>query len=238
MTERRKVAVLAYHKIGPPSVAEWETWSYVSEARFETHLRYLADHGWQVIGLNALLHGLEHPDTLPARAALITFDDGYRSNYELALPLLQRFGFPAVMFVPTGFIGGYNAFDADIYYEPHEEICTLDELRALERGGVSVQSHGRSHRRLSELTPAERQEEVSSSKAHLEQALGKTVSALAFPYGDNGGDARATATMLAARGYRVAFLYGGGWTDWPVADAFSIARVPIGADTSLDEALE
>src|SRR5262249_44465766 len=145
---RRHLAILGYHKIGAPPPGGWETWSYVPEATFLEQLRSLADGGWQVIDVAALLRGLTAPETWPERAALLTFDDGCRSTLDVALPCLRRFGHPAVVFVPTGYVGGRNDFDTDI--EPTEVLCDWDDLRELERGGVSVQSHGVAHRRFSE----------------------------------------------------------------------------------------
>src|SRR5687768_6961666 len=143
------LAILGYHKVGRPPRG-WTTWSYVSQEKFEHDLRCLSDQGWNAIDARTVVEGLHNHQVLPQKAALITFDDGYVSNLEVALPVLRRFELPAVIFVPTQFIGGYNSFDADIQYEPHEPICDWDELRELERNGISVQSHGVSHRRFSE----------------------------------------------------------------------------------------
>src|SRR6185437_280983 len=180
------LAVLGYHKIGPPPPGGWETWSYVPEETFASHLRYLRETGWQVIDLAAFLHGLAAPQTLPRRAALLTFDDGYRSNLTVAVPWLQRFSFPAVLFVPTDFIGRRNTFDANV--EPEEEICTWADLRELERAGVAVQSHGCSHRTLSDLGPREWEREIVRSRAVLEEGLGRPVEVFCYPYGDGGRD--------------------------------------------------
>ncbi len=78
---------------------------------------------------DTFLDGLTDPDRLPARGALLTFDDGYRSFRTHAVPQLLRFGVPALLFVPTDFIGGTNAFDADTR-EPIERICDWDDLGA------------------------------------------------------------------------------------------------------------
>src|SRR5688572_2679890 len=84
------LAVLGYHKIGEPSPGGWETWFYVPERTFVAHLEYLRVRGWHVIDLATLLRGLSDSDALPPRAALLTFDDGYRSMLDTALPCLRR----------------------------------------------------------------------------------------------------------------------------------------------------
>jgi peptidoglycan/xylan/chitin deacetylase (PgdA/CDA1 family) len=227
------LAILAYHKIGEPPPGGWQTWFYVPETVFADHLAYLCEAGWEVVDTPTLLRGLDDPLSLPRRAAMITFDDGYRSNLHIALPCLLRFGYPAVMFVPTDFIGGHNAFDEGI--EPHEPICGWDELRELERNGVSIQSHGVSHRAFSDLTPAAQEQELSRSKDVLEATLGKPVEIFSFPYGD-GGDTSA-GLCPALRRYRAACLFPGGLVRWPVSDRYRLARVPIGRDTDLIAAL-
>jgi len=132
----RKLAILGYHKIGDPPPGGWSSWFYISESVFVSQLRHLRENGWRVISVAEFLRGLEAPESLPDRAALVTFDDGYRSNVQVAIPWLQRFGYPSVVFVPTQFIGAYNAFDDG--YEPREAICDWDDLQELERLGCSI----------------------------------------------------------------------------------------------------
>jgi len=133
----RFLAILGFHKIGVPPRGSWETWLSIPEATFVGYLSYLEKNGWQVIDLAAFLAGLEVPESLPGRAALLTFDDAYRSVRETASACLRRFGYPAVLFVPTDFIGGRNWLDVDTD-EPEEDLCSWDDLRELERSGFSV----------------------------------------------------------------------------------------------------
>jgi peptidoglycan/xylan/chitin deacetylase (PgdA/CDA1 family) len=234
-TPPRRLAILGFHKIGPPPAGGWETWSYVPEATFAGYLGHLRDAGWRVLDLAAFLAGLEAPGELPERAALLTFDDGYRSNLAVAVPWLRRFAYPAVMFVPTAFLGGRNTFDDGV--EPEEAICGWDELRALERAGVAVQSHGVSHRALSGLDPAEAEAELRRSRAALEDGLGRPVTVFCYPYGDGGRDPAGVAAALRRAGYRAACLYGGGPNPVPPADVYRLARLAMGPDTDLAAAL-
>jgi peptidoglycan/xylan/chitin deacetylase (PgdA/CDA1 family) len=230
----RTQAILGFHKIGP-APGGWETWFYVPQATFVGYLSFLKEAGWQVLDVAAFLRGLVEPDSLPERSALITFDDGYRSILEYGLPELRRFGYPAVMFVPTAFIGGHNDFDAD--NEPKEAICGWQELCELERCGVSVQSHGVSHRSFSGLSAAEQEQEILRSRAVLENGLGKPVEVFSYPYGDSGTEPEAVRSMLERAGYRAACLYGGGPHRVPVADTYRLDRVAVGPDTDLSRCL-
>src|SRR5688500_13668323 len=95
------LAVLGYHKIGEPSADGWHTWSYVSAEIFEQHLHYLKDNNWRVLNFEEFISAIEEPGLLPGKSILITFDDGYRSTLEIALPILIKFNYPAVVFIAT-----------------------------------------------------------------------------------------------------------------------------------------
>ncbi len=226
----RTLAVLAFHKIGEPSDPVWQTWNYVPTAQFRAMLDILDEDGWTVIDLSLFRRALDDPLLMPERAALITFDDGYRSTHTEALPCLKAKGYPAVVFVPTSFVGGTNRFDLDI--EPTEEMCSWDELRRLNEEGIAVQAHSESHPQLSELDEAKLTTELGRSRRDLEERLGRTVDMLAYPYG-NAAHPSLTAGFLSDLGYRAAFLYGGGTTGFPLPDRYRIARVALGLDSDL-----
>ena len=206
------------------------------EQTFVKHLTCLSERGWQVMGLSELLGGLQQPEALPNRAAVLTFDDGYRSLRRIALPCLKQFGFPATLFVPTDYVGKTNSFDQDD--EPEERICDWDDLRALERGGVSVQSHSASHRAFSALDREDQMTELLKSKTVLERKLKKPITAFAFPYGDTGSRQRWVTNCLKRAGYQAAFLYGGGPCTWPALDPYRLPRLTVGPDTDLPALLK
>ena len=144
------------------------------------HLAYLRDTGWTAIDLATFVAGLDEAERLPERAVLLTFDDGYRSIVEVALPWLQRFGYPGVVFVPTAFIGGRNAFDDGA--EPAEAICNWEELAELERHGAPAsQSHGVTHRPFSELDPARPRRRAPAVKDGPGDTAGHSGHALRLP---------------------------------------------------------
>lgn len=228
------VAILAYHRVGPLPPGSWETWYLVSSDAFRGHLRLLEDGGWEVIDLERLLARLAGDEPASERAALLTFDDGFLSTASALVELLE--GRPAVFFVPTDYIGCVNAWNAETA-EPREAICDVDALRALEHAGVSVQSHAASHRAFSTLSPRDQASELARSKRTLEEALGKTVEAVAYPYGDPGRDLDALDATLTRQGYRAGFLYGGGCVRLAKADRFRLSRIAIGSDTHLEREL-
>lgn len=228
------VAILGYHKIGV-SPGEWDSWYYVPQPMLERHVALLIDDGFKPLSSEGLIAGLDDPASLPYRSFLITFDDAYRSLAVEALPWLTRNGVPAVVFVPTAYVGGPNEFDRDI--EPEEPILSWDELRALHASGVSIQSHGVTHRTFSELTVAELASELEASKAAIEVATGAHVKLISYPYGDPGDDRVAVTSMLETAGYEAAFGYGGGALSVRSGDRFMLPRIAVGPDTELKIAL-
>jgi peptidoglycan/xylan/chitin deacetylase (PgdA/CDA1 family) len=234
----RTLVVLGYHKVGDPPPGSWETWYLVPEETFRRQLDDLRRHRWEVVDLARFLMGLDELDLLPERAALITFDDGYRSIRDAALRSLREFGYPGVLFVPSDYIGRTNDFEADTD-EPREQLCDVDDLRELERNGISVQSHCASHRPFSSLGVREQVDELAGSKATLERALGNRVHTLSYPYGDPGRDPDAAARFLRRLDYRAAFLYGGGRFAAEAASRYRyrLPRLAVGPDTDLAEVL-
>ena len=94
---------------------------------------------------------------------LVTFDDGYRSLVREAVPVLQELDAPSVVFVPTAFVGGTNAFDAG--EEPDEPICSWDDLTTLAANRVAIQSHGVNHAAMSDLDAGARRAELEQSRS-------------------------------------------------------------------------
>src|SRR5918997_3908783 len=134
-----------------------------------------------------------------------------RSGRSLAILGYHKIGEPPPdgwqtwFYVPTDYIGGINDFDAG--EEPEEAICDWDDLRELERSGVSIQSHGASHRSFSKLSLPEQEEELAKSKITLEAGLEKPVEVFAYPYGDSGTELGSTVRALERAEYRAACLY-------------------------------
>ena len=229
------VAILSYHKIGEPPADGWETWYYVSSARFREDLELLLRLGWQPIDHATFVLALDDPGRLPSRCALVTFDDGYRSLVREAVPVLEELGVPSVVFVPTAYIGGSNEFD--VGEEPEEPICGWDDLRHVAGSGMSVQSHGVHHLPMSEFEPKVQSEELLASRLALETGLGTAVDLFAFPYGDAGVDPAVMSESLRGAGYRAAFSYGGGPADLHRDDHYRLPRIAMGPDTNLSELL-
>lgn len=231
-----RLAILGFHKIGEPPAGYAGTPWYIPESEFVEHLRFLKNNHWQILSLKECLAALSNRRVLSEQSALLTFDDGYRSMVDFVLPWLRHFGLPAVLFVPTQFIGGTNDFDSG--YEPGEAICGWEHLQHLNRYGCSVQSHGVSHRSFSWIDDAEKKQELVQSKAVLEAKLRNPVEMFAYPYGRIGEESAAASKRLSRAGYKAACLYGGGVNALPVADPYLLSRVAMEPGMDLSAALQ
>ncbi len=175
-----RLPILAYHRVaetGSEALAPYR----VTPDAFEEQLRYLRDHGFRSIDLVDWSQHVVFGGALPRDSVLITFDDGYRDFKENAWPLLQRYGFSALVFLVADRIGGSNSWDED----HGEKVPLLDwrELRELQAGGVKFGSHTATHPWLPSLSWPKAVGELKRSKQVLEQGLGAPVNAVAYPWG-------------------------------------------------------
>ena len=137
---------------------------------------------------------------LPPKPILITFDDGYRSNLDFALPALAEAGYTATVFVVSGLIGRANLWDADEIQEP---LLSGAELREIRKCGHDVQSHTRTHPNLTKLADRAAIDELLGSRLELQDLTGAPVRVIAYPW----GAANARVQRLAARaGYEAGVI--------------------------------
>lgn len=180
----------------------------VSPERFEAHLRWLVRRRERVVPLGEFLSEPESKSLLA-----ITFDDGFRDNLTVALPLLEKYSLPMTLFVTSGFIGREN-------YLSREEVRTLAAHRL-----VTVASHGVNHLHLTRLAPDEARFELRESKRALEEITGKTIDLLAYPYGDCDGRIELLSRECG---------YAAAWSVWNGRNTpFSRWRVPLGRPDNL-----
>jgi peptidoglycan/xylan/chitin deacetylase (PgdA/CDA1 family) len=199
-----RLRVLMYHKVNDLP----ENPLSVPVGAFDDQLAQLRELAYTVVSLEDVLTHYRDGAPLPERPVLITFDDGYRDNLEHAAPVLQKHGYPAVIFVPIGYLDGRRPL-------PHEERraargllnSTVDwgELRELEAAGVRVESHGISHRPLAALAVDEAAREIVLSKLRLEERLGREVRSFAYVKGSEAHYKPVHLSLLRQAGYAVAF---------------------------------
>ena len=196
--------VLMYHKIN--DIPDNPTTVPVS--LFDEQLALTRELGHTIVDLDAVLDHYVRRRPLPPNAVLITFDDGYRDIYDNALPVLQKHGAPAVIFVPVA----YMDISMPLPHETHLisrgiRNSTLDWalVRALDDSGVRVESHGIAHRPLAEVALDDAVREIAVSRLKLEERLGRPVRAYAYVKGSEAHFHPVHESLLKQAGYDIAF---------------------------------
>lgn len=183
------VPVLMYHKIGDEKGND----AVISRERFKEHMEYLRRNGYSPLSLDELDAYLSGRLELPPKPVVLTFDDGYRDTYEIALPLLKSYGFKSTLFIP--------AADAD-------RRLSWQELKEMKAAGMAVASHSFSHRDMAPMSPAEQVAEIVKSKEILDSNLGQDTKYFCYP---NGSYNDTTLKVLKEKGFRLAVTIEPGW---------------------------
>src|SRR5438445_12299890 len=168
----------------------------ITPATFEAQMKELKDRGITVISLQDLIAWKRGEKNIPPRCAVITFDDGWKSQYEVAWPIMKKFGYTFTMFIYTEGVAGASLGGG--------QAITWEMLADMRDNGIDIEAHSATHQDLREghtimvvepggkrtkkkLTGAEYeqwvQNEVVGCKTLLEQRLGIKVNCFAVPFG-------------------------------------------------------
>jgi peptidoglycan/xylan/chitin deacetylase (PgdA/CDA1 family) len=155
----------------------------VSPERFAQQLDWLHRNDLRGVSIRELCQARERGAA--SRLVGLTFDDGYQDFLTSALPILERYGFTATLFIVAGLLGGENEWD-DGQRLP---LLDTDDLREVRARGIEIGSHGLSHVRLAGLDHATLRREVQDSRELLSGLLGEPVGGFCYPYGSLDGPA-------------------------------------------------
>src|SRR2546423_6600788 len=168
----------------------------ITPAAFEAEMKQLKDAGITVISMQDLLAWKRGDKNIPPRCAVISFDDGWKSQYEVAWPIMKKFGYTFTMFIYTEGVAGGSLGGG--------QAITWEQLADMRDNGIDIQAHTATHQDLREghtimvmepggkrtkkkLTGAEYeqrvQNEIVGSKQLLEQRLGIKINCFAVPFG-------------------------------------------------------
>ena len=168
-----------YHRIKPES--------------FKKHLEYYKNH-YRISELELLRAFYEDKASLPRNPLFITFDDGWKSSYDL-LPIIEDMNIPITVFLTTGLIGtnkksipisNYSKdktliIDDTSPTESYRTMLSLEEIKEM-RKLVNFQSHGVNHHLSTKITSYQLESELIESRKIIEKITGKPVYAFAYPY--------------------------------------------------------
>ena len=189
--------ILMYHRIA--DTLEKDILA-VTPFAFARQMAWLKSEGWQVLPLREALLRLEQ-GALPDRAAALTFDDGYRDNYEEAFPVLARLGFPATVFPVTGFVLEESEHRRYRGRSPGIPYLTVSQIREMKAHGMEFGGHTHTHPLLPGISCEAAQEEILRAKKLLEEWTGEKSTLFAYP---NGAYSRDHFRILDGLGYEAA----------------------------------
>lgn len=175
-----RLPIFMYHKVDRIPAGARYLRNYVLPEQFDAQLAALRRWGYETISFEAWLAYRSGVGHLPRRPIILTFDDGYRSTYETAWPILQRYGYTATVFLVSDLVGKTNAWDAEEVQEP---LLGRAEIAALGQGGITFGSHTRTHSALTSLGREGAARELVESRTALEALTGSAVRAVCYPYG-------------------------------------------------------
>lgn len=202
-TLRREMPVIMYHRFIEHESEKGVHGTWLPVAMFEKHLKLMKWLGYETITFKDLADkGFIHRLQYGKKYLMITVDDGYRDNLTRMLPLLEKYGYKAVVYIVTG--EDHNRWDVEHPTHPDKPVTLMngDEIRMLGASEhIEIGGHTLTHPRLSKLMPEQQAREITANKERLEQLLGHSLITFAYPYGDMNDSAKA---QVAAAGYRYA----------------------------------
>jgi len=170
------IPILCYHRFGDTGHVKLT----VTEKRFREQMQYLKDNKYRVIPMADMYKFISGEEEIPKKAVIITIDDGYRSTYEIAYPILKELNFPATIFLYTDFAGAGDAIK-------------WSHARKMTRSGlIDIQPHSKSHPNMSLSRTSESDEEyrkrilkeIDDPTRKIKKYIKAPLHTFAYPYGD------------------------------------------------------
>jgi peptidoglycan/xylan/chitin deacetylase (PgdA/CDA1 family) len=199
------VPILMYHIIGPPDRPENDRLA-VATADFAAQMAYLDCAGYTPITVQRLFDAFAGTTALPPNPIVLSFDDGWAGQFSDGLPVLQQHGFVGSFAIVTGFVDAGGPY------------MTWEQIRQMSDAGMEMLSHTVTHIDMGTSDDATVIDQITSSKAVLQEKTGKTIDYFVYPAGEpfRSGSAERQAQvvqMLMDAGYKGALLadgiYGG-----------------------------
>ncbi|HNV55106.1 MAG TPA: polysaccharide deacetylase family protein [Pseudomonadales bacterium] len=224
-----RVPVLKYRRIGR-AAGRQERSHCVSPQSFAEQMAKLHKKGYQAVGIDGFMAWFRGEATLPEKAFLLTFDDGFFDLDRHVADLLQEFQWPAAIFLVTGLMGQTDEWMQSQGTSAVHRLLDWEQVEVLKTLGFTVHAHSRSHRDLTLLDDEQLASEVEGAKRDLAEH-GFDARFFAYPYGRC--DARVIAAVREA-GYEAAFCNQCGFNR-PQRDPFQIRRIQVhGSDSPVN----
>jgi peptidoglycan/xylan/chitin deacetylase (PgdA/CDA1 family) len=207
LTPKYVVPILTYHNIGYEKEGH-----FVSPEIFAKQMEYIKKNSYEVITVDELINGIKNKEHFKRNKVVITFDDGFKDNFEYAYPILKKLNFPAIIFLITNDIGVRN------------KSLNWDEVKIMSDNNISFGSHTKAHLYLGYLQDDKiAWEQIAGCKEVIEQKLGVPVDYFCYPIG---GFNEKVKEIVKKAGYKGAFTTNRGFGRFN-KDVYGLKRIKV-----------
>lgn len=222
-----KLPVLMYH--GVSANLEESQDLTIAVSKLEEQFAYLKGNGYQSLHFKDL-QTLKGTIDFPKKAVIITFDDVYVNQLELAYPLLEKYGLKACFYVPFKYVNGIDSWNTD-----NEKIMSVSQLQSLNPEIVELGLHSFSHKKYDEMTAEDIQTDFDSCKQFIVENNLEVHNTLAYPYGKyprKGAEKEQFFDLLHKNQIAYGLRIGNRVNRFPLQNNYEIQRLDIKGEDS------
>jgi peptidoglycan/xylan/chitin deacetylase (PgdA/CDA1 family) len=227
--ERAFIPILLYHSVDAQVARPYQRWAVTPET-FDRHMALVKQSGCVPMTVSHLVAAMRNGTRLSGLPLLITFDDGLLDFLTGAFPVLQRYQFPATLYVVAGRVG-LTASWLDGLGEGDRPMLSWAQLRELQAAGIEIGAHTVTHPQLDLLKNGIARHEILESKRILDRHLNSAVTSFAYPHGYSTGKVR---ELVREAGYTSACRVRNALSAVD-EDSFALSRITIENTTSDDD---
>jgi len=209
-----------YHQIDVTPANSVFPSMYIVPDEFERQMRYLYFKEYRVLSLDAFVKKVENKGRLHHRTVIITIDDGFKSAYTYAFPILKRYNFKATVFLIADLINKTNEW-LQKKGEPTCEMLSEDQIKEMAEYGIDFGAHTCTHPDLTRIPPEVAKREIFESKRKIENLLETSIISFCYPYGNFNDTIK---QMVIEAGFKCACA-AHGHTKADGYDLFSLERI-------------
>ena len=182
--KKYEMPVIMYHRVIKDESEKGVHGTYVTVEQFEEQMKYLKKKGYETVTFKDLLNNrYKQRFDKDKKWIMLTFDDGYKDNYENAFPILKKYQFKGIIYILDGI--EYNKWDVDNPGNPEKRFTLMnqEELLEMQNYGIEFGGHTSTHPRLADLSIENVKSEIINSKSNIEKIIGRELLSFAYPYG-------------------------------------------------------
>ncbi|MBI5787633.1 MAG: polysaccharide deacetylase family protein [Candidatus Schekmanbacteria bacterium] len=214
--------ILLYH-----SVSDKSNYPYaISVDEFSWQMEYLHKHKVTVDSLENVLSKRQYHNDIHGRRVVISFDDGYEDNFTAAVPVMDKYGYKATIFISTAFIGDSNRWEDPAF--PRLKMMNRDQIMELAKRGHTIGGHTHGHINMAAQDLTKVKEDLAAARRFLFQDIKSKFIPFAYPFGKYNQN---IIDLIQQEGYSCAVTAGGFWGNNPHISKWELRREDIHRNT-------